>query len=234
MSQPPSQHDPGAEGPRDDDATTAPDGPAGDDALWDTAPGSEAPGEPDDVPTQQVPVTPPTRSGSPASRAPHAGAGRVGPAGPAGPAPRRPLRLRLRRRRGRAASSGATRPPPAPLGTAHRASPASPATATPATPSPANGKATAALVVGISTMLMSWCCGAGVLGVVAIVLGVRARSEIQASGGRQTGDGLAIAGIVTGAIAVVIGLAALALIVFGIVDSFNTTSSSGGVPPVEG
>lgn len=76
-----------------------------------------------------------------------------------------------------------------------------------------NGKATAALITGIATLLMSWCCGAGILGVIAIVLGARARNEIRASGGRQTGDGLAIGGMVTGAVAIVVGVLALVLIV---------------------
>jgi len=76
----------------------------------------------------------------------------------------------------------------------------------------ANGKATAALVTGLSTLLFSWCCGAGVLGAVAIVLGAKARGEIRASGGRQTGDGVALAGMILGAAAIVVGVLALVLI----------------------
>ena len=78
---------------------------------------------------------------------------------------------------------------------------------------PTNGKATAALITGITTLVLSWCCGLGVLGVVAVVLGIRGRAEVRASQGTQTGDGLALAGIITGAIAVVIGLVVIALIV---------------------
>ena len=78
---------------------------------------------------------------------------------------------------------------------------------------PTNSKATAALITGITTLVLSWCCGLGVLGVVAVVLGIRGRAEVRASHGTQTGDGLALAGIITGAIAVVIGLAVIALIV---------------------
>lgn len=92
-----------------------------------------------------------------------------------------------------------------------------------------NGKATAALVTGIASLVLSWCCGLGVVGVVAIVLGVKARSEIRESGGRQQGDGLALGGIVTGAIAAVLGLLILVLVVVAIVGgfSFGTGSSSG-------
>jgi Domain of unknown function (DUF4190) len=78
---------------------------------------------------------------------------------------------------------------------------------------PTNNKATAALITGITTLVLSWCCGLGVLGIVAVVLGIRGRAEVRASQGTQTGDGLALAGIITGAIAIVIGLAVIALIV---------------------
>lgn len=75
-----------------------------------------------------------------------------------------------------------------------------------------NGKATTALVIGITTLVLSWCCGFGLVGIVAIVLGARARGEIRRAGGRQEGDGLALAGIITGAVATAIGVAALVAI----------------------
>ena len=77
---------------------------------------------------------------------------------------------------------------------------------------PTNAKATIALVVGIASLVLSFCC-LGVAGVVAVVLGVKARNEISASGGRQSGDGTALAGIITGAIAVLISLALVVLLV---------------------
>lgn len=79
---------------------------------------------------------------------------------------------------------------------------------------PTNGKATASLATGIGSLVLSWCCGLGLAGIVAIVLGVKARKEIQDSGGAQQGDGLAVAGIITGAIAVVLGV--LILVVIGV------------------
>ena len=74
-----------------------------------------------------------------------------------------------------------------------------------------SGKATAALITGVSSVVLSWCCGLGLAGLVAIVLGVKARREIRLSGGRLHGDGLALAGIVTGLVAVVLGVLVLAL-----------------------
>jgi len=82
---------------------------------------------------------------------------------------------------------------------------------------PTNGKATASLVTGVAALVLSWCCGLGLAGIVAIVLGIKARAEIRASGGTQEGDGMALGGIITGALAVVIGLLVLALIVAAVV-----------------
>lgn len=76
-----------------------------------------------------------------------------------------------------------------------------------------NGKATGSLITGIASLVFSWCCGLGLAGIVAIVLGMKARNEIRASGGTQDGDGMAVAGIITGAIAAVIGLLALVFLV---------------------
>ena len=61
-----------------------------------------------------------------------------------------------------------------------------------------NSKATAAMIVGILSL---FCCGV-VLGVGAIVLGLLARNEISASGGTQGGSGMALAGIILGAVGV--------------------------------
>jgi len=84
---------------------------------------------------------------------------------------------------------------------------------------PTNGKATTALIVGIASLVLSFCC-LGIAGVVAVVLGVKARNEISASGGKQTGEGMALAGIITGAVAVLISLALVVLIV-GLIATGN-------------
>ena len=80
-------------------------------------------------------------------------------------------------------------------------------------PAPTNGKATSALIVGITTLVLSWCCGFGVLGLVAVVLGMKGRSEIRRSGGAQGGEGIALAGVVTGAVAVLVGLVVLVAVI---------------------
>ena len=82
---------------------------------------------------------------------------------------------------------------------------------------PTNQKATASLVTGVTSLVLSWCCGFGLVGIVAVVLGVKARREVQNSGGAQQGDGVALAGIITGAIAIVLGLLILLVIGFAIV-----------------
>ena len=71
-----------------------------------------------------------------------------------------------------------------------------------------NQKAAWALGVGVASIVLG-CCFAlfGLGGIASIILGVQARREIAASGGMQTGEGLAIAGIVTGIVAVLLGVA---------------------------
>ena len=49
-------------------------------------------------------------------------------------------------------------------------------------------------------------CGGIVFGVAAVLVGISARRQIAASDGMETGDGLARAGIIIGAIAGVLGL----------------------------
>jgi hypothetical protein len=80
-----------------------------------------------------------------------------------------------------------------------------------------NGKAVAAMWTGIGALVLTFCCGGGILGVVPIVLGVKARKEIRAGGGQQEGDGMALAGIITGAIAIVLSLVVIAFIVIAVV-----------------
>ena len=95
---------------------------------------------------------------------------------------------------------------------------------------PTNGKATASLITGVATLVLSLCPLVGLGGLVAVVLGVRARSDIRSSGGTQQGDGLALGGIITGGIAFAVGLLVLALLVVAVVAGV----SHEGVPADHG
>jgi uncharacterized membrane protein len=74
-----------------------------------------------------------------------------------------------------------------------------------AAPSQTNGLAIAALLLAVL-----WFAGIGA--VLALVFGYRARSEINNSAGRQTGSGLATAGIILGWIGITILVAGIILI----------------------
>jgi len=77
-----------------------------------------------------------------------------------------------------------------------------------------NGLAITSLVLGLAGWLL---CGVG--SVVAIVLGFVARDQIKRSWGRQTGSGMATAGIILGFIGAAFWLVAL---IVQIVNSANT------------
>ncbi len=71
-----------------------------------------------------------------------------------------------------------------------------------------NQKALAALILGLISIPFMFCCGCIGLGtgIASLVCGVLGRKEIQASGGAQTGDGMALTGIVIGIIAIVVSI----------------------------
>jgi hypothetical protein len=71
-----------------------------------------------------------------------------------------------------------------------------------------NGLAVASLVLGIL-------CLNGIGSILALVFGYQAKGQIDRSGGREAGRGMAIAGIVLGWI----GIALMVFIVFAIVAS---------------
>lgn len=66
---------------------------------------------------------------------------------------------------------------------------------------PVNQKAIWSLVIAIASLIGVCCVFGGFVGIAAIALGVMGRAEVLQSGGRQTGEGLALAGIITGAVA---------------------------------
>ena len=72
-----------------------------------------------------------------------------------------------------------------------------------------NGKAVASLVLGICGIVL---CPL-ILSVPALVVGYQSRREIDASGGRQTGRGMATAGIVLGWVGIVVAILGILLVI---------------------
>jgi hypothetical protein len=96
-------------------------------------------------------------------------------------------------------------------------------------PPSTNGKAQAALWSGVALLVLG-CCGLGVFGVVPVVLGVKARREIRDSHGQQEGDGMALAGIITGVLAILLSLLAIVTVVLIVAagsTGFDTYTGTG-------
>ncbi len=87
--------------------------------------------------------------------------------------------------------------------------------ALPAGASPQNKKALWSMITGLVAFLGLCCAIGGLLGGVAIALGIIGRREITATGGLQGGMGMAMTGIVTGAIAVTGAVVMMVLIAVG-------------------
>lgn len=66
--------------------------------------------------------------------------------------------------------------------------------------------------MSLALAVLGFCVCGIVLGTVAIFLGLQAKREIAASGGTQTGTGIAQAGFVVGIIVVVIGVLQIGLL----------------------
>ncbi|WP_187585107.1 DUF4190 domain-containing protein [Gordonia sp. OPL2] len=81
-----------------------------------------------------------------------------------------------------------------------------------------DGRATASLICGVLSLpLVLFCSGLAVpIPIVAVVLGVLARRDIANSGGLRTGAGMALAGIITGAVALVLMVIVLVFLGFSV------------------
>ncbi len=95
-------------------------------------------------------------------------------------------------------------------------------------PRASNGFATAALVLGILSMLLFWTFGVGiVMGILAVVFGIIGRSRAKEMAGTGNG-GQAMAGIITGVFGALAGVAFIVLIVAVVDDiEFDTDPSDG-------
>ena len=84
-----------------------------------------------------------------------------------------------------------------------------------------NQKAIWSLVLGILGLV---CCGF-LAGIPALILGNMAKKEIAASGGAETGAGMAQAGFVLGIIAIVLGVLGLVLVLAGVISTPSGSTS---------
>lgn len=81
-------------------------------------------------------------------------------------------------------------------------------------PPRSNGKAMWSMIAGIISIVF---CYVGLLiGPVAIILAVLGKKDIGRSNGTQTGDGMAIAGLVTGIVGTVVWAAVIAFLIVGV------------------
>jgi hypothetical protein len=133
----------------------------------------------------------------------------------------------------------AAAPPPLPIPALDQ-SPASPPAwpGTPPPPQPAwqgpkfSGMAIASMVCGILSITCTGFLGI-VLGPIALGLGLTGRKAIAGSNGWKKGDGMAIAGIVTGVIGIVLSIVYLIFLIRNpnfitdFVDNLTTTTTTG-------
>jgi hypothetical protein len=92
-----------------------------------------------------------------------------------------------------------------------------------------NTLAIISLVLSLVALPLTFCYGCGILfSIAAIILGFIARKEIKQSSGRQSGDGLALAGLIIGGIttALVI-LGAVCYLLFLLITVIMAYSSDG-------
>jgi Domain of unknown function (DUF4190) len=70
--------------------------------------------------------------------------------------------------------------------------------------------AVASLIFGIISITFGWICGGPILGLIAVVLGAVALTQIKKNPQQYTGKPIAIVGLITGGIALLINLAFIA------------------------
>ena len=107
-----------------------------------------------------------------------------------------------------------TPPPPPPGGQPPFGAPGGPGSG------PKNsGKALASMITGL-VGLLTFCCGFFVLSsIAALVLGILGKKDIAASNGQLKGDGMALTGIITGALGLVALVVSIILIATGVIDT---------------
>lgn len=90
-----------------------------------------------------------------------------------------------------------------------------------------NGLALASMICGIAGLVLMWVCGIGFApAVAALIMGFVARGQINQSGGMEGGSGMALTGIITGGIAVLLSL--LFLVIWLVSGVLGTLFNGGG------
>ncbi|TIC88603.1 DUF4190 domain-containing protein [Nocardioides sp. GY 10113] len=85
--------------------------------------------------------------------------------------------------------------------------------------------AISSLVTGILSIVCCLCWGlGGLLGIAAVVLGYLGRKEVAESGGAKTGGGLALAGLICGAVAIALSILFWVLVL--VTGSFDANYTS--------
>lgn len=73
-----------------------------------------------------------------------------------------------------------------------------------------NGMAIASMVLGIVSIPLSCCCYTGVIpGILAIIFGIISTKDIKKSLGNQKGEGMALAGLILGAVGLLLVIASV-------------------------
>ena len=96
-------------------------------------------------------------------------------------------------------------------------------------PRPRNGVGVAALVLGIVGLALCWTVlGGVVLGILGVVFGAVGVRRV--ARGEATHRGMALAGLITGGVGLVVGVMLLVVIVAGIIGYSRCVQSGGGDP----
>jgi hypothetical protein len=117
--------------------------------------------------------------------------------------------------------------PPAPYGWANESPPAwvpptPPAPFIGATRPAQQGLAVTSLIFGLISITFGWICGGPVFGLIAVVMGAVALTLIKKNPQQYTGKPIAVAGLITGGISLLINLAIIAFwIVMVIIGSIS-------------
>lgn len=92
---------------------------------------------------------------------------------------------------------------------------------------PANNPlALASMICGIAGLVLMFCWVGFLPAVAALIMGFIGRNQINQSGGAQGGSGMALTGIITGAIAV--GLSLLIIVVYLVTGTLGAILNNGG------